>query len=83
MKRSIVPYRRTMAIRYSDPGIIDDKIVNLQRVIATTPTVHNRQLPGFTVLSKIYGKPIPPTTDRMYSGIDCDEVYPGIFIGDE
>ena len=70
-----------MAIRYSDPGIIDDKIVNLQRVCATTPTVHNRQLPGFTLLPKVFGK--PPTTERGFSGVDCDEVFPGIFIGDE
>ena len=83
MKRTIVPYRRTMAIRYSDPGIIDAKIVSLQRILATTPTVHNRREPGFTLLPKIFGKPIPMMNDRIHTGIDCDEVYPGIFVGDE
>ena len=69
-----------MAIRYSDPGIIDHKVVTLQRVLATTPTAHTRVAPGFTLLSKALTKAIP--TDRI-PGIDCDEVYPGVFIGDE
>lgn len=79
-----VPYKRNaMAIRYSDPGSIDAKIVQLQRVITTTHANHNRQLPGFSFLPKIFGRPISPATDRIQVGIDCDEVHPNVFVGDE
>lgn len=69
-----------MAIRYSDPGIIDEKVVALQRVCAINQTANNRVLSGFTLLSESSVKSLP--TDTIH-GIDCDEVYPNVFIGDE
>ncbi|XP_054164426.1 dual specificity protein phosphatase 3-like [Oppia nitens] len=83
MKRVPIPYKRTMAIRYSDPGVIDEKIVQLQRVIVNTQTNRNRQLPGYQLMTNPLDKQIPLTNDRLYSGIDCDEVYPNLFIGNE
>lgn len=41
-----------------------------------------KPLPGVALLSKSHGRKTPPT-DRYSYGIDCDEVYPGIFVGDE
>ncbi|CAN8000401.1 dual specificity protein phosphatase 3 [Ixodes scapularis] len=41
-----------------------------------------KPLPGVALLSKSHGRKTPPT-DRYSYGIDCDEVYPSIFVGDE
>ncbi|XP_064466489.1 dual specificity protein phosphatase 3-like [Ornithodoros turicata] len=41
-----------------------------------------RPLPGVALLSNVYGRKTPPA-DRYSYGIDCDEVFPGIFVGDE
>lgn len=41
-----------------------------------------KPLPGVALLSKNHGRKTPPT-DRYSYGIDCDEVYPSIFVGDE
>jgi len=77
-----MPYRRTTAIRYSDPGIIDERIVQLQRITATTQTIHCRQLPGFSIIDNKYSSSAIPAPG-IHLGIDCDEVYPNVFIGDE
>ena len=68
-----------MAVRYP----ADSDIFHLQRVICTTHVNSQRQLPGFNLLPKIFGRDVSLTHDRTYSGIDCDEVYPNIFVGDE
>ncbi|CAG2107078.1 unnamed protein product [Medioppia subpectinata] len=88
MKRVAMPYRRTTAIRYSDPGIIDEKVFQLQRILATTQTSHSRFGPGFSLLGNNYGSAAIPSatlcpTHRIHLGIDCDEVFPNVFIGDE
>jgi hypothetical protein len=41
--------------------------------IFTTETIH-RPLPGFESPADIQ--------DRLSAGVDCDEVYPNIYIGD-
>ncbi|XP_077503268.1 dual specificity protein phosphatase 3-like isoform X2 [Amblyomma americanum] len=41
-----------------------------------------KPLPGVALLAKSHGLKAPPT-DRYSYGVDCDEVYPGIFVGDE
>jgi hypothetical protein len=46
----------------------------LRHVIFTTQTIF-RPLPGFESLSA-------DVQDRLSVGVDCDEVYPNIYIGD-
>ncbi|KAH9361767.1 dual specificity protein phosphatase 3-like [Haemaphysalis longicornis] len=41
-----------------------------------------KPLPGVALLAKLHGYR-PPPADRYTYGVDCDEVYPGIFVGDE
>ncbi|RWS28470.1 dual specificity protein phosphatase 3-like isoform X1 [Leptotrombidium deliense] len=59
---------------------IESKLVHLQRIIGSTHPGYNRQLPGQSLLPQIFfGRRL----DRMSVRINCDEVYPNIFIGDE
>ncbi|XP_075556705.1 dual specificity protein phosphatase 3-like isoform X1 [Dermacentor variabilis] len=41
-----------------------------------------KPLPGVALLAKSHGIKVPPN-DRYSYGVDCDEVYPGIYVGDE
>lgn len=59
----------------------DMRLMQLHRVIASTHPGHMRQLPGHSHLHLIFGQ--NRRLDRLSCGIDCDEVWPNIIIGDE
>lgn len=58
----------------------DAKVVHLKRVMQSVHPGHCRLLPGHQQLFHIFGN---RRVDRLNSKIDCDEVYPNMFIGNE
>lgn len=59
---------------------IEVKLQQLKRIIGSTHPGHCRLLPAHQHLYQIFGN---RRIDRLSSKIDCDEVYPNIFIGNE
>lgn len=58
----------------------ESKLLHCKRIIGSTHPGHCRQLPGQHQLYQIFGN---RRVDRLNSKIDCDEVYPNLFIGNE
>lgn len=42
-----------------------------------------RELMGYTYVPRFINPPSFELTKPMICGVDCDEVYPNIFVGDE
>lgn len=59
---------------------MDTQLIHLKRVMTSIHPGHCRLLPGHSQLYHIFGN---RRVDRLNSKIDCDEVYPNIFIGNE
>ena len=61
-------------------SITESKLHRCKLIIESTHPGHCRQLPGQHLLYQIFGN---RRVDRLNSKIDCDEVYPNLFIGNE
>ncbi|XP_054711195.1 dual specificity protein phosphatase 3-like [Uloborus diversus] len=59
-----------------------DPLKSLLRVIQdTSPKM--KEVMGYTFVPRFINAPETELTKAIICGVDCDEVYPGIFVGDE
>lgn len=63
-----------------DSHDVEARLAKLKRVITSTHSRVHRDLPGHSHFHRIFHG---TRLDRRDLGIDCDEVYPNLFIGDE
>ena len=59
---------------------LDARVQHVKRIMNSVHPGHCRQLPGHSHLHLIFGH---RRVDRLALKIDCDEVYPGVLIGNE
>ena len=61
-------------------AVVEKEMAAIRTIIHNTQPRFHRDLPGHQhLLHRTFGKRL----DRVALGIDCDEVYPALFIGDK